>query len=81
MHQLANRLRELHALGYVNRDLQPGSVMWLPLAQPLDHHQLWLRGSNSSAWLGFSITYGAPKVIEAYHRGDDTMVAQVRSVA
>ena len=81
MHQLGSRLQELHEVGYVHRDLKPGNVMWLP------RENRWtiidfgcVAETGASAKLGFTLTYGAPEVIESYRRGDRTMVAQVCSV-
>ena len=76
--QLASRLTELHALGYVHRDLKPGNVMWLP------RENRWtiidfgcVARTSTEAKLGFTVSYAAPEVIAAYRRGDRTIVAQV----
>ena len=78
INQLASRLKDLHELHYVHRDLKPGNVMWLP------RENRWtiidfgcVARTGSTARLAFSLTYAAPEVIAAYRRGDQSMVVQV----
>jgi eukaryotic-like serine/threonine-protein kinase len=76
--QLALRLRELHALGYVHRDLKPGNVMWLPRENRwtlIDFGCVARTGEN--ARLVFSLKYAAPEIIAAYRSGAQTIIAQV----
>jgi serine/threonine protein kinase len=80
MQQLARRLRDLHAMGFVHRDLKPGNVMWLP------REDRWtvidfgcVARTGEDAKLGFSIAYAAPEVVAAYRSGQRSMVAQVCS--
>lgn len=81
MSQLAIRLRELHALGYVHHDRKLGSVMWLPCGNR------WtiidsgcVACTEEAARLDFSLTFAAAEVIAAYRRGDQSIFAQVGSI-
>ena len=78
MQQLASRLKELHGMGYVHRDLKPGNVMWLPRENRwtvIDFGCVGKVGEVSR--LAFSMGYAAPEVIAAFRRGDRTIVVQV----
>ncbi|NJR43024.1 MAG: phosphotransferase [Akkermansiaceae bacterium] len=78
LHQLALRLIDLHALGYVHRDLKPGNVMWLPRQNRWTIIDFGCAArTGEPARLGFSLAYAAPEVIAAYRNGEDTMIAQV----
>jgi serine/threonine protein kinase len=76
--QLALRLRDLHALGFVHRDLKPGNVMWLPRENRWTVIDFGCTArTGDPARLGFSLAYAAPEVISAYRRGAKAMVALV----
>ena len=78
MHQLALRMRDFHALGYVHRDLKPGNVMWLPRENRWTVIDFGCAArTGESARLGFTLVSAAPEVMSAYRRGAHTIVAQV----
>ena len=79
VHQLAIRIRDIHALGYVHRDLKPGNVMWLPRENRWTVIDFGCAArTGEPATLGFSVAYAAPEVISAYRAGEHSMVAEVR---
>lgn len=72
LHNVAERLSELHAAGYVHGDIKPGNAMWLP------RKKRWtLIDFGTAVTIGatvtntFTIPYAAPEVLYAkVHHGD-----------
>ena len=71
---VADRVRQLHAAGYVHRDLKPGNVMWLPRTNRwiiIDFGSVAAVGST--ARLSFTLAYAAPEVLRARLDGRGTI--------
>ena len=67
---IAERLRDLHAAGYVHRDLKPGNIMWLPRKKRwtlIDFGCAACTGTHAPT--GFSLYYAAPEALQAYVAG------------
>ncbi|NJR43068.1 MAG: protein kinase, partial [Akkermansiaceae bacterium] len=71
LHQVAERLRDLHAAGWVHRDVKPGNVMFL------HHKRQWTLidfgcagKSGTTARNMFTVMYAAPEVLQASCRGE-----------
>ena len=79
MLQLALRMKDFHAMGYVHRDLKPGNVMWLPRENRWTVIDFGCAArTGTPAPLAFSLAYAAPEVVGAHRRGAPTIEAQVR---
>ena len=71
----AERLKALHAAGYVHRDLKPANVMWLPRANRwtvIDFGCVAPIRSQRKAAL--SVRYAAPEAVAAYRGGKAMLV-------
>ena len=77
VYHIAQRLAELHAAGFVHRDLKPGNVMWLPRRNRwtlIDFGFCSARGE--SGVLGYTLRYAAPEVVAAIRKGDKDILVR-----
>ena len=71
---IAERLKDLHASGWVHRDIKPGNIMWLPRQKRWTLIDFGCAARNGEqAVLGFTKSYAAPEVIQACRDGARSM--------
>ena len=63
---VALRLADFHAAGYVHRDLKPANVMWLPRENRWTVIDFGCAGrTDTTVPLSFTLVYAAPEVVNA----------------
>jgi serine/threonine protein kinase len=73
---IADRLKDLHASGYVHRDIKPGNIMWLPRKKRWTLIDFGCAARNGTlAPTGFSLFYVAPEALRAYMEDEGGVMA------
>jgi serine/threonine protein kinase len=73
---VATRLRDMHAAGYVHRDIKPGNIMLLPRKNSWTVIDFGCTARTGElAPLSFTMQYCPPEVIEAYLAKEKYIVA------
>ncbi|NJR41652.1 MAG: protein kinase [Akkermansiaceae bacterium] len=73
---VATRLRDMHAAGYVHRDIKPGNIMLLPRKNSWTIIDFGCAArTGEPAPLSFTMQYSAPEVIRAYLANEKSIVA------
>jgi serine/threonine protein kinase len=73
---LSQRISDLHAAGYVHRDLKPGNIMWQPSTYTWVLIDFGLAARiGESAPVGCTPGYAAPETARAFLKGDRRILA------
>ena len=73
---VATRLRDMHAAGYVHRDVKPGNIMLLPRKNSWTVIDFGCTArTGEPAPLSFTVQYAPPEVITAYLAKHKSVVA------
>ena len=70
MVHIARKLEQLHAAGFVHRDLKPGNAIWLPSQNSCTLIDFGCAArAGADADLNFSLYYAPPEVVMAFKEG------------
>lgn len=73
---VAMRLRDLHAAGFVHRDVKPENIMFLPRENAWTVIDFGCTArAGAAAPLSYTLVYSAPEIAEAVATGAKTVVA------